>query len=41
MHSQSPIVGREGYVEDAILEKEFRSYIQGSNDNEANEEDQS
>ena len=39
-HSQSPLVGREG-IEDALQEREFRSFIQGSNDNEGRDEDQS
>ena len=40
MRSQSPVAGREG-VEDATLEREFRSFIQEGNDDAADEEDKS
>ena len=40
LRSQSPVVGREG-VEDALQEREFRSFMQGGNEDEANEEDRS
>ena len=38
--SPSPVVGAEG-VEDALCEKEFRSFLQGDNDEANDREDQS